>query len=486
MIPLAAVLVAAASSLPSPVCALSSLLYCTSRQCQSHRHMPPLLSTATPIQADSTQHDKISSRYEDDPFTLLSTLAATTLLQSDRRRDAIGKDAGAQASSATNWIDEGSAFAFRKALDKVNLRLPGEEEHQRINRQSQDETIAWLRWMRSVPSPVVVDLSLEARVAANSTVSDVFLLLLNAGGDVAESSSLTTSSLSLSKMQQLRNSFLERLECKIILLPSGRGMKGGLIEPAGSLIFGRLLYGGATRYRLLPSNTRDTTTSKSPRRVGERTERKISSSQQIPSWVQYGGAERRYDGVDMGPAMILEWSLMPKITGSHFDLTSSGGERKGDMTLRNLAWKPQNIFFIDDDNEQRETNKTTKEEVGFVGAISLSGSDRNEAFVTGFRQRVGGLGSQIDTIVRRVLDGRVIRPAEMDKNGNLLSYKEANERAQGNDLDYLDDASKQLSIAALEAEELSLLGLTPVRGKWIILCRCCFPPTVSCLTHLSC
>jgi len=29
----------------------------------------------------------------------------------------------------------------------------------------------------------------------------------------------------------------------------------------------------------------------------------------------------------------------------------------------------------------------------------------------------------------------------------------------------LDDASKQLSIAALEAEELSLLGLTPVRGK---------------------
>ena len=200
----------------------------------SNRHISLLLSsTATPIPADSTQQSdkenalptqQIIVDEDDDPFTLLSTLAATTLLSSDRRRDAVGKDAGAQASSATNWIDEGSAFAFRKALDKVNLWIPGgEAEQQRQkNRQSQDEAIAWLRWMRSVPSPVVVDLSLEARTAANATVSDEFLLLLNAGGDVSEASTSLTSS---SKMQQLRRDFLNRLQCKVILLPSGQGMR---------------------------------------------------------------------------------------------------------------------------------------------------------------------------------------------------------------------------------------------------------------------
>eukprot|EP00985_Skeletonema_marinoi_P030687 scaffold33348_cov66-Skeletonema_marinoi.AAC.1 len=121
--------------------------------------------------------------------------------------------------------------------------------------------------------------------------------------------------------------------------------------------------------------------------------------------------------------------------------------------------------FIDDDIEQTET-KAKEQETNFAGAISLSGSDRNEAFTSEFQQRVGGLGKQIDAIVRRVLDGRVIRPAEMDENGNLLSYKEAKQQtgAEGDELGYLDNASKQLSLAALEAEELSLLGLTPVRG----------------------
>ena len=435
---------------------------------QRTHKISPLLSVATPVESESTQQENSilmqQGVEEDDPFSLLSTLAATTLLQSDRRRDAIGKDAGAQASSATNWIDEGGAFAFRKALDKVILQLPGEDQQRNNNRQGQDEAIAWLRWMRSVPSPVVVDLSLEARVAANATVSDDFLLLLNAGGKTPDASS--TASVSSNKMQQLRRDFLNRLQCKVILLPSGQAMKGGLFEPAGSLIFGRLLYGGATRYRLLPSSTgnSNSTTMKAPRRAGERTERKTSSSQQIPSWVQYGGTERRYDGIDMGPAMIIEWTLMPKITGLQVE-TFTEAEIRGDMILRKLAWKPQKMFNFVDDNESIEMKKSNEANPNSAGAISLSGQDRNEAFTSGFQQRVGGLGEQIDAIVRRVLDGRVIRPAEMDENGNLLSYKEAREQNnEGDELGYLDNTSKQLSLAALEAEELSLLGLTPVKG----------------------
>jgi vesicle-fusing ATPase len=84
---------------------------------------------------------------------------------------------------------------------------------------------------------------------------------------------------------------------------------------------------------------------------------------------------------------------------------------------------------------------------------SLSGKDRNEAFRSDFRSTVGGLQPQIESIVRRVLDGRVIRPAEEASQGG------DDTAASGG-----DETTTELSMAALEAEELSLLGLSPVRG----------------------
>ena len=83
-----------------------------------------------------------------------------------------------------------------------------------------------------------------------------------------------------------------------------------------------------------------------------------------------------------------------------------------------------------------------------------SGQSRNDAFSDGIRSTVGGLQPQIDTIVRRVLDGRVIRPAtEYDDGGNHNTVKLST-----------SDAALQKSTAFFEAEELQLLGLTPVRG----------------------
>jgi hypothetical protein len=208
--------------------------------------------TATPLEPSNThQHEEQiltdaapTATNTEDAFTLLSSLAATTLLQSDRRRDAIGKDIGAQASSATNWIDEGSAFRLRSVLNSLELWMPdyGQGDD---SRERQDEAITWLRWLRSIPRPVIVDLSLEARMAANGTVSDEFLQMLNLINDEAKSNATTT--LSANKMQQIRNGFLNRLGCKLILLPSGQSMQGCLSEPNGSLIFGKLLYGGVTR-----------------------------------------------------------------------------------------------------------------------------------------------------------------------------------------------------------------------------------------------
>ena len=67
-----------------------------------------------------------------------------------------------------------------------------------------------------------------------------------------------------------------------------------------------------------------------------------------------------------------------------------------------------------------------------------------------------GLSRQIDSIVRQVLDGRVMRPAKVDDNGNLLTYKEAQESEPIEKFSSLDDTSRQLKLSlAFEAEELA-------------------------------
>jgi hypothetical protein len=147
------------------------------------------------------------------------------------------------------------------------------------------------------------------------------------------------------------------------------------------------------------------------------------------------------------------------------------------MMLQRLAWNPKFMFqFVERDeggmdrraSNDTATNTTTRARIPMTSSAStLQGKERNEAFASDFRHRVGGLGPQIDAIVRRVLDGRVIRPAEVDANGNLLSFRDANEltgKGQERDGFHLDDSSKLLSMAALEAQELEILGLTPVKG----------------------
>jgi len=79
----------------------------------------------------------------------------------------------------------------------------------------------------------------------------------------------------------------------------------------------------------------------------------------------------------------------------------------------------------------------------------LSGRQRNEAFTDNFKSSVGGLSTQIESIVRRVLDGRVIRPADPDDTTPYTPNS---------------PPPSSLTTASLESSELSLLGLTPVRG----------------------
>eukprot|EP00957_Ditylum_brightwellii_P166703 12690296-Ditylum_brightwellii.AAC.1 len=111
----------------------------------------------------------------------------------------------------------------------------------------------------------------------------------------------------------------------------------------------------------------------------------------IDCWIQFGGAERMYEAVDMGPAAVLELTLLPqgKVMPSILDIVN-----------------------------------------------------------------VGGLQPQINAIIHCVFDGHIIRPEE-----------EVEEEEGGGEDNYGGDVTaRELSLASMEAEELALLGLSPVWG----------------------
>ena len=346
---------------------------------------------------------------KDNAFNLIAGRAAACLLQSDIRRDAVGEPGGTQASSATNWINDASAFALQKAINKMELKLA--DERTGLDR---DEASTWIRWMKSSPTTMIIDLSPNLREIANTTISDASLELLDTS----------------------RDKFLNRMGCRLLLFPSGASLKSPLTEPPASIIYGKLLFGGVTRYRMLVSSN----SQRASRRVGDRTEIKASVRDHVPVWMQYGGPDRQYEAVDMGAAAILEVLLLP--IGQ--ELESIAKQATGDMTASHIMWPPQKMFdfatnsdSISDANDDELLTGNTP--------MSLSGKGRNDAFTSDFQSAVGGLQPQIDAIVRRVLDGRVIRPADVDEKEE-------------------DGTTAELALASMESEELAILGLTPVRG----------------------
>jgi len=140
------------------------------------------------------------------------------------------------------------------------------------------------------------------------------------------------------------------------------------------------------------------------------------------------------------------------------------------MAINRIPWKPQKMFgFLpndDDDKSKKDDSDKLLDDLLLQGGdspMALSGRERNEAFTSNFRSSVGGLSTQIESIVRRVLDGRIIRPADPD---DVTPY-DPTARSTTTDDDQSPSTTaspNDLAIAALESEELALLGLTPVRG----------------------
>ena len=373
----------------------------------------PVAPTSKEEARMSLSQDVLNNIDRDSIFDIVAESAALCLLESDKRRDAKAEHSGLVASSVTNWINDENASALQKTIDKLKLKMA--EERTGLDR---DEASAWIRWMKSTPTPMVIDLSPELRVIANATMTDANFDLI----------------------QQSRTQFLSRMGVKLILLPSGSSLSRPLREPPASLVYGKLLFGGVTRYRRLNSSS----SRRPPRRTGERTATKVSVNDNIPAWIQYGGADRIYESVDIGSAAVLEITLVPRGQTLAIDETAN----YGDMVVQNCVWKPQEIFgMIPEENDKNIEGINDMDFVSGYTPISQAGKDRNDAFQADFKEDVGGLQPQIDAIVRRVLDGRVIRPVSEDDG---LIEK--------------DETTTALKVATLEAQELAILGLTPVRG----------------------
>ena len=141
----------------------------------------------------------------------------------------------------------------------------------------EEEFNQWLQWMKATPSPLILNLTtcVHDLVLQNRWVSEDHLKFID------------------TSLEQ----YISRVGCRVILLPSGSETASfSLVESTGAHVFGKLLYGGVSRYRLLRSGRNNV------RRVGESREvmtrnhhHRQRRHYKHPSWVQLGGLQRKYE-----------------------------------------------------------------------------------------------------------------------------------------------------------------------------------------------
>ena len=331
-------------------------------------------------------------------FQILAGNMAQCLVMSDRKRDT-GMDGA--STGWTSWVDDKSSFTLQKCMDKLTLSVPvnpaDPNDIQLL--QKRDDAQRWTQWMKNAPAPMVIELTTEIRQAVSMYISDD----------------------DLAWIKSERDEFLERVGCRVMVLPSGKELEHSIRTPAGAMAFGKLLFGGVSRYRFIGAG-------KSRRKAGDRT---VIYEKGVKSWLQYGGPERLFGAVDMGPCCILEVLLLPH--GLSVPLLQ--GE---EMAVSKFQWEPHLMLdFVEWQEDAQKVNETSPIPEDLVEGIA---SNRVEQLQTSFQSTVGGLRPQIEEIVRRVLDGRVIRPLSELGNDDWSTHR------------------------VKEAEELIALGLQPVKG----------------------
>mmetsp|Transcript_18474 Transcript_18474/g.37155 ORF Transcript_18474/g.37155 Transcript_18474/m.37155 type:complete len:752 (+) Transcript_18474:93-2348(+) len=422
----------------------------SSISCSRNRHHHPLAgAAAAAVETNTNQIQPSIQRNSDESsaFEILAQSAMHTLLKSDSDTDE-NEHAYGSASQGL-WINPKAAKEMQNLLDRVVLQLPDDitNSNQTMSPSQilEDEQRAqWIQWMKSTPNTVFLDLTshIQQMVAQNH---------YEAESD--EERWITQDHLQFIDMTL--EEYTSRIACHVILIPSGvETAPLSLVESTGAHVYGKLLYGGVTRFRLLKSG-------KTVRRAGESREVMIPSSkeqnrqqQSHPSWVQLGGLERRYEAIDMGPAAVLEMTMLPRLwqdLPTIFDKATLQGDNGEDMVITEAAfgWNPSTMLKLlpkstgKDNDGNNSTNSGTRSSGGNTAFELYEGEQRNVALRSHFQSRVGGLQGSIDSIVRRVLDGRSIYAQSIHNEGGD------------------SDAIKK---ARLEAEELALLGIQPVRG----------------------
>ena len=143
-----------------------------------------------------------------------------------------------------------------------------------------EQRAQWIQWMKSTPNTVFLDLSshIQQMVAQNYH---------NAKTD--KERWITQDHLQFVDMTL--EEYTSRIACHVILIPSGvETAPFSLVESTGAHVYGKLLYGGVTRFRLLKSG-------KTVRRAGESREVLIppSSKEQNGQQQQQGMRQLIWD-----------------------------------------------------------------------------------------------------------------------------------------------------------------------------------------------
>ena len=374
-----------------------------------------------------------------------STMArqiAVCLLETDKTQPKELTGFEGTSTGWANWIDEVSAMELQtEILDQLSLHQGDLPNDNGTPASESYLTKSWLKWMQNSPEPFVFDLSLILR-------QEVELHLM----DIMAGQKLVTS----------MTETLERVSCRLFSLPSGRSLSRSLETPVGTMVYGKVLMGGAERFRLLGSSTR-------PRKVGERSQvANINQKEKAnPSWLQYGGSRRSYEALDMGPSVIFELALQPKaselaLMGASLDTETSGMDRylkdyqeMSTFVSKNdplWAFQLHHLFDISSQNTS-DIGDTSKDTVADEGT---DGEPMN--WETSLQSSLGGLRPQIEEVVRRVLDGRIFVPFDEDAEiaSSDDSSEEANSTSSNNRLQRLQ---RQTEMATLLE-----LGIKPVRG----------------------
>jgi hypothetical protein len=202
---------------------------------------------------NTTNDDAPNKEHFFTAWDILADNMAACLIASDLKRDS-----GFDGSSTgwTSWVEESSAFRLQKCLDNLvfcdyskttSIRFPIFRDNNNADASLRaDATIRWLKWMKTSPSTMIVELSDYLRASINNVMSEK----------------------DYERIEQSPHDFLSRISCRVLILPSGKTLRNNLQSPPGAMVYGKLLYGGVTRYRILGTNVN---TKRSKRKAGERT-----------------------------------------------------------------------------------------------------------------------------------------------------------------------------------------------------------------------